>query len=192
MRLHQNIDDHTLFDLVKAEANVDAFKEIYDRYFDALFIHAMKRLRDKEEAQDVVQDVFTILWTKKDYISLTDSLPAYLFTAVRNRILNVISHKHVESSYIQSIQEFVNQEICQTDHLLRENDLANLIEKEISSLPLRMQEIFILSRKEHRSHKEIAKELHLSEQTVKKQVQNALKILRVKLTSIMMILLVIF
>lgn len=192
MRLHQNIDDHTLFDLVKAEANVDAFKEIYDRYFEALFIHAMKRLRDKEEAQDVVQDVFTILWTKKDYISLTDSLPAYLFTAVRNRILNVISHKHVESSYIQSIQEFVNQEICQTDHLLRENDLANLIEKEISSLPLRMQEIFILSRKEHRSHKEIAKELHLSEQTVKKQVQNALKILRVKLTSIMMILLVIF
>jgi len=192
MRLHQNIDDHTLFDLVKAEANVDAFKEIYDRYFDALFIHAMKRLRDKEEAQDVVQDVFTILWTKKDGISLTDSLPAYLFTAVRNRILNVISHKHVESSYIQSIQEFVNQEICQTDHLLRENDLANLIEKEISSLPLRMQEIFILSRKEHRSHKEIAKELHLSEQTVKKQVQNALKILRVKLTSIMMILLVIF
>ena len=192
MRLHQNIDDHTLFDLVKAEANVDAFKEIYDRYFDALFIHAMKRLRDKEEAQDVVQDVFTILWTKKEYISLTDSLPAYLFTAVRNRILNVISHKHVESSYIQSIQEFVNQEICQTDHLLRENDLANLIEKEISSLPLRMQEIFILSRKEHRSHKEIAKELHLSEQTVKKQVQNALKILRVKLTSIMMILLVIF
>lgn len=192
MHLYQDIHDRELFDLIKSEANVDAFKEIYDRYFDALFIHAMKRLRNKEEAQDVVQDVFTVLWSRKDNISLTESLPAYLFTAVRNRILNVISHKHVESNYIQSIQEFVNQEFCRTDHLLRENDLATLIDKEISSLPLKMQEIFVLSRKEHRSHKEIAKELQLSEQTVRKQVQNALKILRVKLTSILIILLFVF
>ena len=192
MHLYNNINDRDLFVLVKTEADVDAFKEIYDRYFDVVFIHAMKRLRDKEEAQDVVQDVFSILWSRRHDITLTDSLPAYLFTAVRNRILNLISHKRVESTYIQSIQDFVNQEFSQTDHLLRENYLAALIEKEISSLPLKMQEIFVLSRKEYLTHKEIARELNLSEQTVKKQVQNALRILRVKLTSILAILLFIF
>ncbi|MGV3586354.1 MAG: RNA polymerase sigma factor, partial [Adhaeribacter sp.] len=53
--------DHDLFDLVKSEDEA-AFKEIYERYFDVLYIHAYKRLQDKEEAQDVIQEVFTVLW----------------------------------------------------------------------------------------------------------------------------------
>ncbi|GEO06011.1 DNA-directed RNA polymerase sigma-70 factor [Adhaeribacter aerolatus] len=177
---YHTLADQVLFDLVKSEDEA-AFKEIYERYFDVLYIHAYKRLQNKEEAQDVIQEVFAALWDKREHISLTSSLPAYLFTAVRNRILNNLAHRKYELSYLQSLQQFINQGVCQTDHLVRENQLQTLIEKEIAALPPKMQEVFSLSRNAHLSHKEIAAELNLSEQTVKKQVNNALRILRTKL-----------
>lgn len=177
---YHTLADQELFDLVKSEDEA-AFKEIYERYFDVLYIHAYKRLQDKEEAQDVIQEVFTALWDKRVHIFLTSSLPAYLFTAVRNNIFNKLAHKKYEVSYLQSLQQFINQGVCQTDHLVRENQLQALIQKEIAALPPKMQEVFSLSRNTHLSHKEIAAELNLSEQTVKKQVNNALRILRTKL-----------
>lgn len=186
---YRTLQDHDLIDLIKSEDEA-AFKEIYERYFRVLYIHAYKRLQDKEDAQDVVQEVFTILWDKREQITPTISLLAYLYTSVRNRIFNNLSHKQVESSYIQSLQYFIDQEICQTDYLVRENQLHALIEKEISALPPRMQEIFSLSRNGHLSHKEIANQLDLSEQTVKKQVHNALRILRAKLGLLPFLLLI--
>ncbi len=185
---YSTLQDQALFDLIKSEDKT-AFKEVYERYFDVLYVHAYKRLHDKEEAQDVVQEIFTILWDKRESILLTTSLPAYLYTAVRNRILNIISHQQVASNYIQSLQHFIDQGSCQTDHLARENQLIAMIEKEIAALPPRMQEIFALSRKAYLSHREIAEELDLSEQTVKKQVNNALRILRTRLGLFLFILL---
>lgn len=171
--------DQDLFNLVKLEDSA-AFKEIYERYFSVLYIHAYKRLQNREEAQDVVQEVFAIFWNKRESILLTGSLPAFLYTAIRNRIFNIFSHKQVESNYIESLQHFINQGVCQTDHLVREHELVAMIDKEIASLPPRMQEVFQLSRNQYLSHKEIALELNLSEQTVKKQVNYALRVLRTK------------
>jgi RNA polymerase sigma-70 factor (family 1) len=177
---YRTLQDLVLFNLIKSEDEA-AFKEIYERYFDVLYVHAYKRLQDKEEAQDVIQEVFTMLWDKRDYIELTSSLPAYLFTAVRNKIFNNLSHKKHASKYTHSLQHFIDQGTCQTDYLARENQLNALIEKEIAALPPKMQEVFSLSRNGYLTHKEIAAELNLSEQTVKKQVHNALRILRTKL-----------
>ncbi|SMD13263.1 RNA polymerase sigma factor [Pedobacter nyackensis] len=180
MLVYRTLQDYELLDLMKSDDEA-AFKEIYKRYFELLYIHAYKRLQNKEESQDVIQEVFTALWKKREYIMLVSSLRAYLYTAVRNKIFNNISHKHVESSYIQSVQHYIDQGICQTDYLVREHQLLALIEKEIAALPTKMQEIFCLSRNEHLTHKEIAVALNLSEQTVKKQVHNALRILKSKL-----------
>lgn len=177
---YTTLQDQVLFDLMKQEDET-AYKEIYERYFDVLYIHAYRRVQNREEAQDIVQEIFTILWDKRESILLTTSLAAYLYTAVRNRILNIISHQQVVASYAQSLQHFIDHGICQTDHLARENQLIAMIEKEIAALPPKMQEIFALSRKAYLSHREIAAELGISEQTVKKQVNNALRILRTRL-----------
>jgi RNA polymerase sigma-70 factor (family 1) len=181
MPSYSTIHDEVLFSLMKAGEG-GAFKEIYERYFDSLFLHACRKLRSKEEARDAVQETFAALWDKRDRISLTGSLAGYLFTAVRNRILNIIAHKQVESLYVSSLQRFLEAGTCQTDYLVRSNQLNSLIEKEMAALPTRMKEIFTLSRREHLSHSEIAEHLNLSEQTVKKQVTNALKILKTKLS----------
>lgn len=172
--------EEDLFSLMKLE-DEGAFKEIYERYFDGLFVHACRKLQDREEARDVVQEVFANLWDKRESITLTGSLQSYLYVAIRNRILNIIAHRKIESGYAASLQHFLDKGICHTDYLARTNDLNSAIEKEVSALPSKMQEIFALSRKQYLSHKEIARELNLSEQTVKKQVNNALKILRVRL-----------
>ena len=102
-------------------------------------------------------------------------------------ILDLIAHQQVESKYMSSLQDFMTQGVCITDHSIREKQLAALIEKGISDLPPKMKEVFELSRKHKLSHKEIAEKLNLSEQTVKKQVNNALKILRVKLGTMLFI-----
>ena len=109
------------------------------------------------------------------------SLPSYLFTSVRNKALDLFSHKKVEARYFASLQNFIDDAGIHTDFLIRENDLKNLIEKEIQALPPRMREVFSLSRKNRLTHKEIARLMDISEQTVSTQIKRALRILRVRL-----------
>src|SRR5690606_11011378 len=98
MLSYSELADQVLFDLIKSDDKA-AFKLVYDRYFDVLYIHAYKRLKDKEEAKDIVQEIFVILWDKRQQITLRINLLAYLYTAVRNKIFNVIAHNHVETTH---------------------------------------------------------------------------------------------
>ncbi|AOM77775.1 RNA polymerase subunit sigma-70 [Pedobacter steynii] len=180
MLTYSLLSDLELTALLK-EGDAAAYTVVYNRYFNELYIHAYARLRDKEEAQDVVHELFATLWNKRAELMFKSSLPAYLYTAVRNRILDVIAHQQVESRYVTSLQHFIEEGYCITDHQVRERQLAALIEKGISELPPKMRAIFELSRKHAMSHKEIAEQLNLSEQTVRTQVKNALRILRLKL-----------
>ncbi|WP_431217566.1 sigma-70 family RNA polymerase sigma factor [Puia sp. P3] len=109
------------------------------------------------------------------------SLSSYLYTSVRNRVLNRIEHKRVKDAYLFSIQRFMKEGESIIDEQLRVRELTALIEKEIAALPDKMREVFELSRREELSHKEIAEKLNISDKTVKKQVSNAIKILRNRL-----------
>lgn len=163
------------------QSDQGAFAEIYQRYKWVLYLHAMKRISNREEAMDIVQELFTTLWDKRIDFDLRTHLSGYLYTSVRNRIIKLISHNRVATSYIDSIKDSVNAGICITDHKAREGNLAEIIEKEINELPEKMREVFVMSRKLQMSHKEISVQLGIEETTVKRQVSNALKILRVKL-----------
>jgi RNA polymerase sigma-70 factor (ECF subfamily) len=74
------------------------------------------------------------------------------------------------------------------DEQIRVKELAALIEKEIAALPPKMQEIFILSKQEDLSYKEIALQLNISDKTAKQQVYNAVKLLRLKVASLLRVL----
>lgn len=158
-----------------------AFTEIYDRYKGILYQHAFNMLRDRDEAKDILQELFTSLWISRESLNIHSNLSGYLYKGVRNRVLNQVARKQIESRYISSLGDFIDKGDFVTDHLVRERQLAELIEKEIGSLPAKMREVFMLSRISNLSHKEIAEELSLSEQTVRTQVRNALRVLRVKL-----------
>lgn len=158
-----------------------AFTEIYNRYKGVLFIHACRMLENTEEAKDVIQDLFTVLWSRRNEILITGSLSSYLYAAVKNRILDQMAKDKSRDRYIDSLAGFMEEGEYITDHQLRENELSRLIEKEVALLPAKMRQIFELSRVSNLSHKEIAAEMNISDKTVKKQISNALIILRKKI-----------
>jgi RNA polymerase sigma-70 factor (ECF subfamily) len=158
-----------------------AFKEIFSRYSKLLYAHAYNKLRDSHEAHDVVQEVFSKLWLKRDQLDNGVNIGGYLFTSVRNQIFDLLRHKKVITSYEESFNKFEFENYLITDHLIREKQLAELIEKEISLLPPRMREVFNLRRIEHLSNKEIAIRMNIAESTVADQMKKALKVLRLKL-----------
>ena len=179
--------DNELFDLLKS-GDKSALTEIYKRYHGILYAHAYRRFPDREDVRDIVQEIFIALWKNRGTLTITSSLSAYLYTAVRSRVLNVFRNRKVRDAYMQSLQDFMDTGAELVDDKLREKELLQLIEKEVASLPPQMRLIFEMSRFQEKSHKEIAEELDISPQTVRTQVRNALRILRVKLgTSIFML-----
>jgi RNA polymerase sigma-70 factor (family 1) len=173
------LHDNELATLLK-EGNHSAYTELYNRYFRLLFVHAYKRLKDQEQAKDIVQEFFVSLWDKRDAIVLRSSLEGYFFTAINNRIVDHFLHLEVQGKYVASFAGFLSTEQVKTDYLVREKQLAELIDKEIDQLPPKMREIFQLSRKHNLSHKEISERLSISEKTVDRQVSNALFRLKAK------------
>lgn len=172
--------DHELAGLLK-EGDDAAFREIYLRYDKLLLIYAYKKMRNREEAKDLVQDVFTWLWNNRHNFILTTTLSGYLYKSVLNRIFDVIKHKGIIRKYVDSGQHYIDVSQEDTDFLIREKDIASLIEKEIEAMPPRMREIYNLKKKYFLSTKDIAAELSLSEHTVSTQMKRALKHLKVKL-----------
>lgn len=177
MSIYSSYTDQELIVLLK-QGDHAAFTEVFDRYNSLLYIHAFKKLRNSEEAKDMVQDTLSVLWYKRETLDAGNNLGGYLYTALRNKIFDFLSHQQVSHKHLVSLQEFLNKGNVFTDHLIRKKQLTAIIEKEIAALPPRMREVFELSRKAHMTHKQIAEKMAISEETVKDQVKKALKVLK--------------
>lgn len=159
-----------------------AFQEIYQRFFPVLYMHALKRIADAELVKDLLQDIFTSIWKNRKTLHIEQSVSAYIYAAVRFKVINIYQQQQHLTKYLDSLEDFMNrEEPVQADFLVRQKDLSSLIEQEVAQLPPGMRRIFMMSRFEQLSHKEIASSLELSEQTVKTQVKKALRILRKRL-----------
>lgn len=178
--LYIKLSDNELVGLLKSGDRA-AFTEIFNRYQALLYIFAYKKVGDREEAKDLIHELFLTFWEKRALLNICGGLPAYLFTILKNRIFDLYKHKKVSQRYLESFQTYLYTEQNATDYLVRHNELSSLIEKEIASLPHKMREVFELSRKTNLSRKEIAGQLNLSEQTVKSHMHHALKILKTRL-----------
>lgn len=180
MRTHYNIDEK---DLLQKLRNGDklAFEIIYHRYKGLLYVHVSKHLKDQEEAKDIIHDIFSNLWQNRETLHIEQNLTAYLYQSVRNRVINHQLKSQRADNYVNSFAGFLGYAQVDTDYLVREKMLRERIEMEITSLPEKMRAVFEMSRKEGLSHKEIAEQLCISEQSVRSHVKGALKILRLRL-----------
>jgi RNA polymerase sigma-70 factor (ECF subfamily) len=155
-----------------------AFAEIYERYWALLLRHALGMLHQQDEAKDVIQDVFQMLWEKRAILEIHTSLSAFLYVAVRNRVLKQFRHGKVAESYLATLQSLMETGIASTDQHIEVKELTKQIEAGLNKLPKKMREVFELSRLHQYSYRQISEELDLSDNTVKRQISNALKILR--------------
>lgn len=187
MSIYNSLKDSELLGLLRS-GNEKAFAEIYERYWGLMFHHVLKMTGDKDETKDLVQELFTNLWLNVEQIEPETNISAYLYVSARNKVINLIRHDKVKNNYLSSLSNFANHHQNSILEQLSAKDLSIAIEREIQNLPCKMREIFELSRKEFRTHKEIAEELQISDKTVKKQINNAIKILRLRLNIFILIL----
>ena len=160
------------------------FTQLYEENWVKLYVHVFRMLEDRDEARDIVQEIFTNLWDRMDRLEIQHSYQAYLFRSARNLVINRMASQNVGRKYENYLEHAAPVFDVMPDELLREKELAQQIENAIERLPRKMALIFKKSRYEQRSYLEIAKELGISEQTVKKQIYNALTVLRKKIRTI--------
>lgn len=188
MAVYSALSDQELVALLKQEDRY-AYTEIYNRYKKLLYAFALKRLSDEQEAEDLLHELFMSLWNRRRELKEEHPLAPYLYNAIRYQIINVFSRRKISARYLDSFNEYLRDEYQadETDHLIRHKELSALIEKEVAALPKKMREVFDLSRKTGYTRKEIAAELALSEETVKSHMYHALKILKVKLGTLIVL-----
>ena len=165
-------------ELLQSIKNDDAaaFRMLYDRYWEELYLKACKRV-DKDEAKDIVQEVMTTLWKRRSEIFTHEdgAIARYLYTAVKYR---VISHYAYTTAEIRNSNVFDVLGGYAVQNQLEAKELNEWLNREIAKLPARMQQIFRMSRQDDISIADIATHLNLSEQTVKNQLTEALKRIR--------------
>ena len=157
-----------------------AFEAIYNRYSEEMFIYAMNIFKEKGICEDIIQNVFTDIWSRRKQLQVKN-LKGYLFQSVKYQIFSHLRNRRL------SFQDLTRLNIIDfstdTSKNLEFEELQGIIDEQVSKLPSRCQQIFLLSRYEHKTNKEIALELGISIQAVKNQISKALKVIRGNLQS---------
>ena len=138
----------------------------------------MRFLKSREYAEDIFQDAFTIIWQGRRFINPAASFSSYLYTIVRNRILNQLRDLENQTKLKEQIlAQAVDYSNDTSDGILA-NDLRGLIARAMQQLTARQREIFEMSRRQDMSHREIAEALGISVYTVQEHISTSLRTLR--------------
>lgn len=171
------IDERSLV-LRLIEGDEDAFCELYAAYKNRLIYFAMRFLKSREYAEDIFQDAFTVVWQSRRFINPDASFSSYLYTIVRNRILNQLRDSANQDKLREQIlSQAVNYSNETKDEILV-NDLRQFISRALQQLTPRQREIFEMSRERQMSHREIAEALGISVNTVQESISISLRTLR--------------
>lgn len=160
-----------------AKDDENAFAEIYHHYYKGLLLWSNNILKDKEACEDLIQDVFLSIWTKRASLTITTSLEAYLYTAVRYQVLTTIRKGKVRTSVFENLEQKIWGDVS-PDNLLYQKELQARLTHIIRELPEKAQEVYRLSREEQLSNKEIAAQLNISLKTVEFHISVALRKIR--------------
>ncbi|GGC16807.1 DNA-directed RNA polymerase sigma-70 factor [Parapedobacter defluvii] len=187
MRKYIDKADDELISLLKND-DEQAFTELYNRYWKKLFVIAANRITHIEDAEEIVQDIFTALWRRRQTLSLKSELTNYLAVSVKYRIIKMLDKYHNQERYIDSVvsQDQVDDS---TQEWLAFEELRAELAKYTQQLPEKCRLVFQLSREDGYSQKQIAEALQISEKTVEAHLGKAFKTLRSKLASFMTTLL---
>jgi RNA polymerase sigma-70 factor (ECF subfamily) len=176
-------EEAVLFEKIKKD-DEKAFERLFYALYSHLCLFAEHYVQNSAEAEEIVQEVFVTLWEKRRQISVNTSLKNYLFRAVKNRCLNFLQHKKVESRYAEKFRSETEKQSPDETAFI-ESGLLQKIEESIRAMPEKRQEIFRMSREEGLKYREIAEKLNISIKTVETHMGLAIKSLREKLNQFM-------
>ena len=168
--------DNEFKDLLRIDSE-KAIEALFREHYDYLCRAVYRVLPRSAIVEDLVQDVFFEFWKKHDKIEINISIRAYLRRAVVNKTLNYIRDQRLKTVSPENRPEPVST-FVEVEKQMEAADLQKQIDEVIDSLPERCRMVFVLSRFEEKSYKEIAKELDISIKTVENQISKALKVMR--------------
>jgi RNA polymerase sigma-70 factor (ECF subfamily) len=177
-----DLTDEQLMALLKI-GHDEAFDCLYYRYRNKLVSIAYNRLKSKEIAEELVQDVFADVWQKRFRLQLRNKLSSYLCTAIKYAALDYIRAQKTKDKYIAEMLKTSDATTSSIEGLYVD-ELDYHLNKSIDALPEKCREVFILSRFEDNSVREISEKLNISPETAKYHIAHALKRLRVSLKHI--------
>lgn len=173
---------HKDIDLLRQlqERRPGAFDRLYHKYRHWLYVAAIGFLRSETEAEEVVQEFLIDFWEGELYHRIVvrnpNSLKNFLYVSVRNRCLNRLAKDETRNKRYRALLLAENHIIMPNE--LENKELRSQLQAAIGRLPPRQAEVFRLAYVSFKTRKEIAGEMHISEETVKKQIALALKTLR--------------
>ncbi len=184
-RKFENFDYQISSDLISglAEGDINSFKKIYTSFFNKVLHFVLHFSLTKEDAEEIVQDVFVKLWEKRATIDIDKNLSGFLYTIAKNLVIDKIRQYVATEKRIEKVnaKEMSVASSESTEQLVNFYELSGIISKLIDELPSRRRTIFKLSRENCLTYKEISNILKISQGTVEKQMSKALHTLKIVL-----------
>lgn len=173
--------DRSERDLVIALINSDetAFSQLYASYKDRLMYFAIKFVKSQDFAEDVFHDTFIAVWQNRKFLNPDQSFSSYLYTIMKNRILNLLYGIDKETELKKIILAGSIDYNNDTENQIIDADLNDILNKALDKLTPQQKKIFSLSREKMKTHKEIAEELGISVYTVQQHISAALKTIKI-------------
>lgn len=170
-------DDQVLLQKIKG-GDENSFRKIYDKYHKELYNLALKYLRDKELAEDAVHDIFVKLWNEKDKLYAGGSLSGFLFTSLKNHVLNMISKRKRKIKNKIKFKYKKEVDITTQDNIFLLSEYRQVYNNALDQLPDKRRQVFELRMKEGLNNQEVANYLNISIHTVKSQYYKATKFIK--------------
>lgn len=159
-----------------------ALELLFKKYYAQLVRFAKEILQNKDQAEDMVQEVFVKIWDKRERINIHTQIKSYLFVAVKNHCFNQLKVNERKYWMDETMEDDIRISTPDASAVIDAKQLDQKIKAAIEALPPKCGLIFKMSRFEEKSYKEIAEALELSVKTVENQMGKALSLLRSSLS----------
>lgn len=161
-----------------SEGNTSAYNVLFKKYFDALYGYALKNVKDRCAAEELVMDVMLSLWKKKGDILVEQDLKAYLFRCIKNAIYNHYRKKILPTVSLEFIPEDHGLTSKGADYELDSKELEKIYREKLGQLSPQRRKVYEMSREEDMTYSEIAKDMDLSVNTVENYMVASLSFFR--------------
>lgn len=160
-----------------------AFEQVFKLHYKSLHMQAFLLLKDEEEAEDQVQQLFLDMWNKQMYRKVQHSIKAYLHAALRNRCINHLTRTQIKNRLHSEYagQQYLEQTSENNDEQKGENPSSTYLLDALGELPMQRYKAFSLVHLQDKKYGEAAKEMGISVNSLKTHVKLAVRFLRMRL-----------
>jgi len=174
-----SFDENELLSRLK-NGDEQAFTQLYQKFWQSLFVLASRKTKDFFEAEEIVQEIFLDIWNRREKLHIQSSLSNYLAVCVKYKVITLMAKKNQEQRYQQFASRREELDFS-TQNWLSFEELVSQLRQETDKLPEKCKLVFELSREKGLSQKQIAAHLGIAEKTVESHLTKALRTLRTSL-----------